>query len=140
LTHKTVDGVASVRRVGQARQHRPAEPDRGGAPEPFAVPGAPVAQGDVDALVLVVVLLVREHDRVRIAGGSSQVVPAAGCAEASRIGSSREMDVAVPEEIRVKEVDTGQLLPPDAAGAVPVHPADRAALNLHPARMQRDSA
>jgi hypothetical protein len=60
----------------------------------------------------------REHYSVRIAGGSSQAVPAAGCGEASRIGGSREMDVTVPEEIRVKEVDTGQLLPPDAAGAV----------------------
>jgi hypothetical protein len=44
--------------VGHARQHCPAQPDRGSPPNPSPVPGASVAQGDVDSLLLVVVLLV----------------------------------------------------------------------------------
>ncbi len=43
---------------GQARHHRPAQADRGGPSDSFGVPGASVADGYVDALLLVVVLLV----------------------------------------------------------------------------------
>ena len=44
--------------IGQAGQQCPAEPDGGAVAQPLLVPGAAVAQRDVDALVGVVVLLV----------------------------------------------------------------------------------
>jgi hypothetical protein len=49
------------------------------------------------------------------------------------------MNMAVPEYIRIEEVDSGQMLPPDAAGVVSIHPAHPAAFNFYPIRVEGDS-
>jgi hypothetical protein len=54
-----------------------------------------------------------EQDGVRVPGACGHAVAVAGGRQAARVVSGGEVDMAVADEVRLQEVDAGELVPGD---------------------------